>query len=419
MTGAWAFGHRRDHRPGPASRNETRVLVAIVVAATAVGPVIAAAVNAPIGPLAVLRFLLLSPAPDPDAVMQVCSHGITRRCRAMEARQRLFGFGPALASALPVIVLLVIAEGLRRGRRAAWMLGMAVNVVLAALGVWLGALIAATPEERMVVYASAPGVRGVLAVVVPAVVPSVVAALLWVTRDQFEVKAPSRTYRRAAVLAAVMFAGLSLLYVLVGLVVSGQFDTPPTVLALLADLPLRFLPPGYLGEVAPSFLPQGPLATFVSEWVGVVFWLVVMAGLLLGFVRARTDSAAADSARARAIVVEHGGTDLAWITTWAGNSYWFADRAEAAVAYRVIGGVALTTGDPVGTPAGRAAAVAGFARGLRRARLGAGVLQRHLRDARRVRGAGPASRCRWPRRSCCRWPGCRSPVAAGRTCGPR
>jgi len=360
VTGAWVFGHRRDWRPGPASRNETRVLVAIVVAATAIGPVIAAAAHTPIGPLAVLRFLLLSPAPDPDAVVQACANGINRHCRAMEARQRLFGFGPALASALPVIVLLVIAEGLRRGRRAAWVLGMAVNVVLAALGVWLGVLIANTPDEAMVAYTSAPGARAVLATVVPALVPSAVAALLWLTREQFEVKAPSRTYRRTAALAAAMFVGLSACYVVVGLAVSGQFDTPPTALALLADVPLRFLPPGYLGEVAPSFLPQGPVATLMSEWVGVVFWLVVVVGLLAGFVRARMDPAGADSARARAILVEHGGADLAWITTWAGNSYWFTDPPDAAVAYRVIGGVALTTGDPVGSTERRAAAVAGF-----------------------------------------------------------
>jgi lysylphosphatidylglycerol synthetase-like protein (DUF2156 family) len=360
------FGHRRDRRPGPASRNETRVLVAIVVAATAVGPVIAAAAHTPIGPLAVLRFLLLSPAPDPDAVVRACLGGIDRHCRAMEARQRLFGFGPALASALPVIVLLVIAEGLRRGRRAAWVLGMAVNVVLAALGVWLGVLIANTPDEEMVAYSTAPGARAVLAIVVPALVPSAVAALLWLTREQFEVKAPSRTHRRTAALAAAMFVGLSACYVVVGLAVSGQFDTPPTVLALLTDVPLRFLPPGYLGEVAPSFLPQGPVATLMSEWVGVVFWLVVVVGLLVGFVRARMDPAGADSAHARAILVEHGGADLAWITTWTGNSYWFSPAPDpthspdAAVAYRVIGGVALTTGDPIGRPERRAAAVTGF-----------------------------------------------------------
>ena len=36
------------------------------------------------------------------------------------------------------------------------------------------------------------------------------------------------------------------------------------------------------------------------------------------------------------------------MTTWTGNRYWFTADGARVVAYRVIGGVALTTGDPVG-----------------------------------------------------------------------
>ncbi len=36
------------------------------------------------------------------------------------------------------------------------------------------------------------------------------------------------------------------------------------------------------------------------------------------------------------------------MTTWRGNSYWFGAGGDSYVAYRVIGGVALTTGGPVG-----------------------------------------------------------------------
>jgi lysylphosphatidylglycerol synthetase-like protein (DUF2156 family) len=48
------------------------------------------------------------------------------------------------------------------------------------------------------------------------------------------------------------------------------------------------------------------------------------------------------------------------MTTWVGNRYWFSRDGRTMVAYRVHGGVALTTGDPVGDPAARAAAIRDF-----------------------------------------------------------
>jgi lysylphosphatidylglycerol synthetase-like protein (DUF2156 family) len=49
------------------------------------------------------------------------------------------------------------------------------------------------------------------------------------------------------------------------------------------------------------------------------------------------------------------------MTTWPGNKYWLSGDAKAAVAYRVIGNVALTMGDPYGDPAARDAAMGEFA----------------------------------------------------------
>jgi hypothetical protein len=54
---------------------------------------------------------------------------------------------------------------------------------------------------------------------------------------------------------------------------------------LLADLPTRLLPPGYLGELDPAFLPQGFLATLLFEWTGTVFWSVVLVAGLATFAR--------------------------------------------------------------------------------------------------------------------------------------
>ncbi len=345
-------------RPGPSSRTEVRVLVALVVAMSAVGPIVAAVARAPIGPLSVLQFVVLSPPPDADTVQQICASAPAALCRSLQARLRLSGLGPALASTIPVLLLLVVAEGLRRGRRAALVVGVVLNVALSALGVLLAVLVSSTADEQLMVFGAAPGARHWLALVLPPLLPLAVAVLLWLTRDRFAVRAPAGTYRRLVGTAAGVLTGVGAVYVVGGAAVADQFDRPPTMEWLLADLPLRFLPPGYLGEVEPSFLPQGFVATLLFEWTGVVFWLVVAAGLLLGFLRPRADPGAHDVVRARELA-RCGGSDLGWLTTWAGNSYWFDERGEAAVAHRVIGSVALTTADPIGRPT--ASTVAEFA----------------------------------------------------------
>ncbi|CAL9545231.1 hypothetical protein SUDANB95_04281 [Actinosynnema sp. ALI-1.44] len=67
------------------------------------------------------------------------------------------------------------------------------------------------------------------------------------------------------------------------------------------------------------------------------------------------------SARARDLVLLHGGTSLSYMTTWRGNRYWFTPDGRAVVAYRVVATIALTVGDPIGPPQARRAAVRGFA----------------------------------------------------------
>ena len=338
----------RRARAGPSSRTEVRVLVALLVAASAVGPLVAAISHAPIGPLSVLQFVMLSPRLDAATVQQICASGALEECIDLQAQRRLSGLGPALAATVPVLLLLVVAEGLRRGQRGALVVGIVLNLVLTVLGILLALLVLDTPEQLMV-FGGAPAARRFLALVLPPFLPLAVAVLLWITRDRFAVRAPVGTYRRLVGTAAVVLASVSVVYVLGGAAVADQFDRPPDVWALLADLPLRFLPPGYLGELEPDFLPQGFLATLLFEWTGVVFWLVVAAGLLMAFLRPRADPEARNAVRARELV-HRGSSDLGWLTTWEGNSYWFDMRGRVAVAYRVIGSVALTTADPIGCP---------------------------------------------------------------------
>jgi hypothetical protein len=73
----------------------------------------------------------------------------------------------------------------------------------------------------------------------------------------------------------------------------------------------------------------------------------------------RPVSSAHDAIRARALLARYGGTSLSWMTTWPGARYLVA--ADGYLAYRQHLGVAITIGDPVGSPAWRARALTEFA----------------------------------------------------------
>ena len=375
VAGALVWPHDRGHRPiASPSRREGRVLVALIVAATAVGPVIAMLAATGIGPLAVLRFLFASPPPDPATLAQQCLDPATAaECAQLRARLRLTGPGPAVMSVMPVLLLLVAAEGLRRGRRAAWLGAIGLNVGLAALGVYLAADSLSEPGQQQVLLGSSAPVHAWLDLAVPPVQPLLVAVMLVVTRRWFTVVARPGVHRRWAWRIGVTGVLVSVVNVVGSLAVAAQFVPRPNPIDLLADLPTRFLPPGYLGETEPPFLPQGVVAALLFDWTGTVFWTVVLIAGLATFTRAAAPANASDLDRLRRILACTSGTSLAHMSTWPGHSYLFVPAGDtdehqpgqpgpdgAAIAYRVIGGVALTTGGPVGDRARHQQAVDDF-----------------------------------------------------------
>jgi lysylphosphatidylglycerol synthetase-like protein (DUF2156 family) len=138
------------------------------------------------------------------------------------------------------------------------------------------------------------------------------------------------------------------------------FTPVPGLPQLLADVPDRFLPLGFLVDRSPAFFPESTAAVVLYESTGVVFWAWTGALLLRTFLRPAHGRHSADEERARRILKSHGGGSLSWMTTWSGNSYWFT--GSSFIAYRVLGGVAVALGPPVGPPAGREAAFTEFAR---------------------------------------------------------
>jgi lysylphosphatidylglycerol synthetase-like protein (DUF2156 family) len=364
---SWCLGlaaGRLLHRPEEAvapphpSRREGRALVALVVAVTALGPLVAALSRTPDGPWAVVAHLFVSSRPDHELLRAVCGPGgVPADCRVLQARARLTGHGPALLSVLPVLLQLVLAEGLRRGRRAAWVAAVGFGAVLTAVGGYVVGTVLRTPAEQLPLLDTRPGTLPTASVLAPLLSPLAVLVLLLVTRDRFGVRAAPGAGRRWLLAATAGTVLVGAVYVGAGSLVSRQFAGTPSPVDLLLDLPERMLPPGYIGEVLAPLVPLHGGARVLADWAGVALWSVL---LLTAAWVIRPTAPAGDAARARALVDRYGDGALSFMATWLGNRYWFSPGGRAVVAYRVVGGVAITTGDPVGAPPARADAVRAF-----------------------------------------------------------
>ena len=339
---------RGEHITG--TRREGRILVALVVAATALGPALAALSPHAVGPLAVLRELFRGTPYTAAEVAEVCAEAPgSLDCRRGELDLRLAGIGPTILSLMPSLFLLVLADGLRRGRRFAWWAGVAAQVVLLGLSLFnftIRFVEELDSESIFYGFESATVYR----TIVPFLTPLAVLILLLFTRRFFDVAAPRGTYVRLAGVLGATTVAFAAAYVLIGLAIKSGFRPEPTFGGLVADAPQRLLPPVYLQWLDPRFLPESALATLLFEWIGVLLWAVAIVAVLATFLAPAYGDETGATERARRLLQSTGGSPLAWMTTWRGNKHWFTADGSGYVAYRVIGGVALTTGDPVGPP---------------------------------------------------------------------
>ncbi|GAA3850755.1 bifunctional lysylphosphatidylglycerol flippase/synthetase MprF [Saccharothrix violaceirubra] len=341
---------RRGPVPRTRSVQETRVLVALLLAASALGPVVAMMSPYPNGPLSWFADVVVVTQPSPEFVDEVCGADMVDACRTMTIQLTYDRFPALVMSLLPALLLLVLAEGLRRGRVFAWWSALVSNAAYAGFIGWYLMAVARFPDAGVG--------EAAFSLAVPMLAPLAMVVVLVVTRGHFTVRLPRHAARRFRRFTFGSVALLSALYVFGGYLVRDQFTPEPGFLRLLADLPTRFLPPGYLDLVPLQFAAEGFVGALLFEYTGVVFWLIVMTGLLMASWRAWPCSGAEAAERARELVRRHGGSSLSYMTTWRGNQYWFTPDGGTAIAYRVVATIALTIGDPVG-PA-RVEAVRGF-----------------------------------------------------------
>lgn len=336
------------------TRHDARTILALVVVAVTAGTLLSAWSPLPVGPLAAARFAVDSPLADPVTVTTTCLEPDRLvECAGVTYAARTHGPSAAALAALPLVLQLVMAGGLRLGRRAA-ALGTIVlqcgMVILAAAHLavmrWmfeqtgtdtaplLGLADDGTPSARLIV---------------PLVVPLLLAIQVALHLRSFGVKTRPGTFRRFwGWVGIAVAAGLAIVWG-AGLAVADQFLPTATAPLLFADYAVRLLPTGALALVTPTLEPDSAVAVAVAEWVPVAVWVVVT----VAWFRAQGSAPAIRPGQREdlaALVRREGAGSLGWMLTWPGNDVWLSPDGRSGFAYRVGSGVALTVTDPATAP---------------------------------------------------------------------
>lgn len=235
--------------------------------------------------------------------------------------------------ALSGLGLILLGRGLRQGRRVAWLTtlallaGGAVSHVIKGLDIEV-----ATIEVMLLTW------------------------LLWRHGD-YVARPDLPTVRRSLSFSALALLMLPLYSALGFWLLRDEFDRPisagdaarETFARIILSTTGRFDGAGF--ETL-WFLDS-------ITWIAVAVLLVCVVALLRPVLRLTVETAA-DRHVALGLLHRYGGSPVGHMTTWPGNTLLLNHRRDAYVAYRLIGDVAIVLGDPLGSPAGRAAAIREF-----------------------------------------------------------
>jgi phosphatidylglycerol lysyltransferase len=349
LAGWWIQGdHGQLHRHRSTGR-EARNLLALTVAVFAVGPILTGIARAPTGPLALLRDVVLNPMPTISQLAFDC--GATVEASCLEAGRAGFAgpFGLALA-VVPVVLLLICADGMRRGRRLALNIAIVIQLAVTALATVYLALFALVPSRPH--GTSAPPMGSAFAHVLPLVfVPLLLAILLWLNRRQFRVQTVPAARRTLAVVVVGTWFALAAVYAGAWFWAGGMMRDGG-LLGLFAELARQYVPVPIPQHYQRVFADRNSLEAVLFAYSGPVFWVVALVAVWWALLSGHhgNDSGRQDRITARNLL-HQGGGPLSWMALWEPNTYWFSPGGQGGVAFQRHGSVALTLGGAFG-PAG-------------------------------------------------------------------
>lgn len=333
------------------SSREVRALMAVLVAITGLGPLAAVIAGGGRGPFSVVASSFLA---FDEHLVDRCEVSYRPVCDHEFALVLTRGVGPVLLALVPLALLIVAALGLRRGRHAGLVLAVCVQSVLAILALYavLSGELAVEP------WADGSGLEYVLWGVASIGVPVASASALIVVRRRFPVRATRQAARTFAATVLIAFFACGAVFVASETLLRQSFDVTPTLTDIVVESWRRFVPPAFLQGIGQPPFPRHGAALWIYQWVGVVFWAIVVLALVRLYRSVRRPEDA--DARLYRDLLRRGGGTLSFLGTWRGTSYWYSADRACAVAYRLVGDVALAVGDPLAPSGEHERAIRGF-----------------------------------------------------------
>lgn len=346
------------------SQHEIRMLLAAVVAITAIGPVIALMTSSHFGPLAPITQLLLEQAPSASEALARCEAlQVTNSCVEALTLARIANPGAIAVSAAPLVLLLVAGYGMLRGRRlAAWVAGI-VNLLLGGLSLFYFGFLPVSGLPYAVAPAAGAHWEVTLGLTLAALIPLVLGVALIVLRRNFRVLPSPRQARGFLAVVSGTAVALAAVYIVGGLALhDSAFTSVVGLPTLLGDVLERFLPVAFLRRETIDYLPTTPLGSLLYFGIGPAFWAILIAATAWVLRGSRGRAAQGTMRQVRQRLAAGGGDSHSFLATWPGNAHWFDPESDAALTYRVVGRVALTIGGPFGMIGSKEAVLARFAR---------------------------------------------------------
>ncbi|QWL33186.1 bifunctional lysylphosphatidylglycerol flippase/synthetase MprF [Rathayibacter toxicus] len=355
-------------RPGftviRSSHHEIRVLLAAIVAAGSVGPAILSQFGSKEGLLSLGFIFSRNDIYLTDGGLPcISTYSTALGCTELEGLVRQTS-ATDFVDLAPIAVALLAAWGIWRGRRAGLWIAIALNMLmLVGVVATVANSVSLTNLEALdeAVVSSLPG-KHIVRLVLSSIIPLATALTLFLLRGHVRVSSAHRSRRRYLATLATTAIGVLIFTAAGQLLAAQQFSPRPSPSAILAELPFRLIPSNYVPPDIFTFLPDGPWAQIFWYLPSTVFALAVLwatARLLLSH---SSVSGAAQRQRARQVLEQGGGDTFSFMTTWAGNLYWFAPNLDAGIAFRVEAGVAVTIGGPFGRDRNRPEVTTGFLR---------------------------------------------------------
>jgi lysyl-tRNA synthetase, class II len=232
------------------------------------------------------------------------------------------------------LLLLLLARGLRRRKRAAW------QSVLALLAF-----------DIVIHFQHFPHVipiSGIVAIVL-------LGVLVYFHDDFYAIGDPRSRWSALWVFLCLVAADLG---IGLGLLAVGPLAGTYTISQRIQDVVYETV--GANGPVQWAYDPRSDLYHLLTSALG-LFTLLVTIYLMLRSAKPRARLAAADAVRLRGLLDRHGDRDsLGYFALRDDKSVIWSPTEKAAVCYRVAAGVMLASGDPLGDPEAWPGAITAF-----------------------------------------------------------